>query len=145
MTDGRAPFFLDTAYVLALANRADQWHPGAAEWRAWLTRRRYPVVTTEYILAEIADGLAAVRLRPRAVRFIDLLLADPRVDVVPASSVLFTEAFMLYRTRPDQGWGLTDCASFVVMRDRGLTAALTADNHFRQAGFGALLLEEAPR
>jgi predicted nucleic acid-binding protein len=28
------------------------------------------------------------------------------------------------------------------MQDRGLTAALTADEHFRQAGFRALLLDE---
>jgi uncharacterized protein len=33
--------------------------------------------------------------------------------------------------------------SFIVMRDRGLTEALTADDDFRQAGYRALLLESA--
>jgi hypothetical protein len=32
--------------------------------------------------------------------------------------------------------------SFVVMGDAGLTDALTADEHFRQAGFRAVLLED---
>jgi predicted nucleic acid-binding protein len=41
--------------------------------------------------------------------------------------------------------GLTDCVSFVVMRDRGLTAALTADRHFQQADYRALLADEATR
>jgi len=40
---------------------------------------------------------------------------------------------------PDKGWSLTDCASFVIMEDEGLPAALTHDHHFEQAGFQALL------
>ena len=41
-------------------------------------------------------------------------------------------------------WGLTDCVSFLVMQDRGLTDALTTDEHFQQAGFRALLREGSP-
>jgi len=47
----------------------------------------------------------------------------------------------LYARRPDKSWSLTDCISFVVMTDRGLTEALTGDHHFEQAGFRALLRE----
>jgi predicted nucleic acid-binding protein len=36
-------------------------------------------------------------------------------------------------------WGLVDCISFIVMQNRGITDALTADIHFQQAGFRALL------
>jgi predicted nucleic acid-binding protein len=39
----------------------------------------------------------------------------------------------------DKEWSLTDCLSFVVMQQRGLTEALTPDEHFVQAGFKALL------
>jgi predicted nucleic acid-binding protein len=46
---------------------------------------------------------------------------------------------VLYRKHADKEWGLTDCLSFVVMTRRGLTEALTADEHFRQAGFRPLL------
>jgi len=45
----------------------------------------------------------------------------------------------LYAERPDKGWSLTDCISFVVMRQQGITQALTGDHHFEQAGFTALL------
>jgi len=41
----------------------------------------------------------------------------------------------LYRRRQDKDWSLTDCISFVVMADEGLTESLTADRHFEQAGF----------
>ena len=43
--------------------------------------------------------------------------------------------FELYESRLDKDWSLTDCVSFAVMTQRGLTEALTADHHFEQAGF----------
>jgi predicted nucleic acid-binding protein len=39
-----------------------------------------------------------------------------------------------------QRWGLTDCASFLIMEEKGITEALSADRDFQQAGFNALLL-----
>jgi len=45
----------------------------------------------------------------------------------------------MYQRRPDKNWSLTDCISFVVMQDHGITEALTGDHHFEQAGFVALL------
>jgi predicted nucleic acid-binding protein len=46
----------------------------------------------------------------------------------------------LYNQADAMQWGLTDCISFVVMRDQNLTDALTADRHFTQAGFVPLML-----
>ena len=37
---------------------------------------------------------------------------------------------------------MTDCVSFVVMRDRDLQEAFTNDRHFEQAGFIRLLRVE---
>ena len=75
----------------------------------------------------------------RFCRTVDTLRANPRVTIVPFSDVLFDEGIELYRRRPDKGWSLTDCISFVVMTDEGLSESLTADRHFEQAGFVALL------
>jgi uncharacterized protein len=137
-----SPVFLDTAYVYALLNARDAWHAAATVWERRLAARRRRLVTTELVLAEIADGLAALRFRGHAVRAIDTLRASPLVEVVPASSALFAAALERYRARSDKDWGLTDCASFVVMEERGLSEALTTDDHFVQAGFRALLLED---
>jgi len=40
----------------------------------------------------------------------------------------------------DKEWGLVDCLSFVIMRERGITEALTPDRHFTRAGFKALFI-----
>jgi hypothetical protein len=58
---------------------------------------------------------------------------------VPASRELFDSGWALYQDRPDKDWSLTDCISFVAMRERGIIEALTGDHHFEQAGFRALL------
>jgi hypothetical protein len=45
----------------------------------------------------------------------------------------------MYHQHADKRWTLTDCVSFVIMRERKVTDALTGDRHFEQAGFAALL------
>lgn len=62
--------------------------------------------------------------------------------IVSISSELFERALDLYESRPDKTWGMTDCVSFVVMKDENLVDALTADRHFIQAGFRAVMLDE---
>jgi hypothetical protein len=138
------PVFLYTAYVNALINTRDQWHEAAVRWERQLATDRRQLITTEFVLVEIADGLARVRFRLQAAQLIAALQASALVEIVPASSDLFTAALELYRNRPDKDWGLTDCESFVAMRERALSEALTSDEHFRQAGFRALLLEDTP-
>jgi hypothetical protein len=142
MARSQATLFLDTAYIYALVNSRDQWHSAALRWQRRVAADRLQLLTTEFILAEVADGLATVRFRAHAVRVIEVLQSTPLIEIVPASSHLFTAALELYRQRMDKDWGLTDCSSFVVMSERGLTAALTTDEHFRQAGFRPLLLDE---
>ena len=61
------------------------------------------------------------------------------MEIVPLAGPLIQRAIKLYSDRPDKEWGLTDCPSFVVMEERGVRDALTADEHFQQAGFRALL------
>lgn len=71
--------------------------------------------------------------------FTAALYHNPRVHVVPSSPELLQRGLALYASRHDKAWSLTDCLSFVVMQDQGLTEALTADEDFEQASFKALL------
>lgn len=93
------------------------------------------------MILEIGNAMAKARRRAAGVALLDALEHDPSVEIVPLSEELFARAAALYRTHRDKEWGITDCVSFVVMRDRGVQEALTADDHFRQAGFRALLTE----
>lgn len=57
------------------------------------------------------------------------------MEIAAASAELFDAGLSLFMARPDKEWSLTDCTSFVVMQDRGLTYAMTFDRDFKQAGF----------
>ena len=131
--------FADTAYYLALVSPKDQHHAAAVAWSRAL---RVSIITTNWVLTEVADGLSNAAARTSAVRLIELLRADPNTTIVPNSATLFDRGFELYRTRPDKDWSLTDCVSFVVMSEHSLSDALTTDHHFEQAGFRALLRED---
>ena len=73
------------------------------------------------------------------MEFYTWLRQHPRVRLVPVSDELFQRGYEFYAAREDKDWSLTDCISFVVMRDEELQAALTHDQHFEQAGYKALL------
>lgn len=131
--------FVDTSYVLALLRPHDQHHGAALALAARLTAARAQLVTTQAVLFEIGNALAKPRYRATAVQVLRALESDPATQVVTMVDGLYVRALAFYEARPDQEWGLVDCASFVVMRELGLSDALTADRHFEQAGFRALL------
>jgi hypothetical protein len=130
--------FADTNYYLALFGPRDQYHAVAV---AWSKQENLTLVTSEFVLAEVGNALTRGQDRALFVELVRTLRADPETELVPLSSDLFNRALDLFARRPDKAWSLTDCTSFVVMTDRRLTDALTADQHFVQAGFRALLLE----
>lgn len=132
--------FLDTAYIYALFNTRDQWYPKAIEWQETLEADNRALVTTQLVLVEIGNGLSGQQFRQKAVSIIRHLQDNPLVDVIPVTPSSFARAFELFEQRPDKDWGLADCYAFITMQDNGLTDALTTDDHFRQAGFNALLL-----
>lgn len=130
--------FVDSYYLLALVNTKDKDHDAALRHSQG---RTLGLVTTTWVLVEFADALSAVGARTRAARFIRGFRAEPFVEVVLPTYEQFDRALDRYEQRPDKDWSLTDCLSFLLMEERGITEALTADHHFEQAGFRPLLRE----
>ena len=134
----RAERFVDTGYWIALTDVGDQHHRRA---RALAAAVRPPFVTTDAVLIEVGNTPSAARWRELSIALLDDVHTSPDIEVVPLTPELFDRAVVLYRSRGDKEWGLTDCVSFVVMQERGITDALAAHQHFVQAGFRALLRE----
>ena len=131
--------FADAGYWIALFNPRDQLHTKAITVSNSLQGR--PIVTSQMALIEFLNHYAALGqpFRQHAVQIVRSLQDDADVEVVLQTEAQFAAALTLYTQRPDKEWGLTDCASFLIMQERGITEALAHDDHFQQAGFVALL------
>ena len=132
--------FLDTGYAIALLSPRDQYHMAAKRLGDDLKSGGHKVITTDAVILELGAALARAAYRAAAAAFIDALRADPNVEVAALDRALFESAYRLFKDRPDKDWSLTDCVSFVLIRERGISEALTADQHFVQAEIKALLL-----
>lgn len=132
-------FFLDTAFAIALISPNDAFHKKALELANMIETTKSSLVTTRAVVIEVGNALSKQSLRKSAVALIDSMEADETVIIVSVSDDIYNEAFKLFRSRLDKEWGLTDCISFVVMKQQKVTNALTTDQHFQQAGFVALM------
>ncbi len=92
-----ATTFADTYYYLALLNVRDRAHARAV---AAGHDVKGPIVTTAWVLQEVADGLASPKTRNSIVRLIDAIGSDPYSLVVGPTEELWRRDLGLYRTRP---------------------------------------------
>lgn len=131
--------FADAGYWIALWNPRDALHDRAVSVSDQLGTSA--VVTTQMVLTEALDAMASMGefRRNFAAQMVQALEDNPDVEIVPQTDFQFKAAVERYASRSDQRWGLTDCASFMVMEDLKLTEALAYDRDFEQAGFVALL------
>jgi uncharacterized protein len=135
--------FADTSFYYALLSSRDIAHQGALHLSNTL---RNSVVTTEFVLLELANAFSCSAQRKAIGGLIDRMRNDLRIRIIPASSDLFAQGVALYSERQDKEWSLTDCISFIVMRKIGIDEVLTTDHHFAQAGFISLMnLPRHPR
>ncbi len=131
--------FADTSYFTALANPQDEWHEAARHWGDTLRCR---LVVTEYVLLELGNALVRANHRPLFLQWVQRVRTDASISYLAGSEKLLARGLALFARRADKEWSLTDCVSFEVMKQRKLSEALTADHHFAQAGFKALLREK---
>jgi len=133
------PVFVDTVAWVALVNTRDQHHTLATEVMDELRSQQASLVTTEFVLLEVADALSEPMWRSKTVAFINGLRQLPILQIIPSDSILFNQGWNLYSQRPDKSWSLTDCISFAAMTQDRITTAFTSDRPFEQAGFSKLL------
>ena len=128
--------FGDTSFYVAALSPRDTNHSQAQAVGQGFRGR---VFTTEYVLLEVATFFCGTANRVVFLNLLRSLQIDPEVSIVPASAHLWRRGIDLFAARLNKDWSLPDCISFVVMQEQGIHQALTADHHFEQAGFTALL------
>jgi uncharacterized protein len=127
--------FGDAFCWVALLNRWDAYHDRV---KRHAIAYRGSSLTTQWVLAEVADALAASKVRKSVRPFFQELASNDAFTSLDATGSLFRRGLELYHDRPDKHWSLTECISFTVMKEHGVSEAHTGDQHFAQAGFTVL-------
>jgi predicted nucleic acid-binding protein len=122
---------VDTAAWIALVNTRDELHNRAEQTMADLRRRNVALVTTEFVLLEVANALCTSAWRGKGIRLIDGLRSLSTLRIIPVDATLLAEGWGLYRTRLDKEWSLTDCTSMVVMQRERIEQVFTFRSSFR--------------
>lgn len=74
-------------------------------------------------------------MRRRILLFVQDILNNPTIRVIPQTHESFQQGLALYEHRLDKGYSLTDCISMQVMKQLKIAEVLTHDQHFKQEGF----------
>ena len=134
-----AAVFVDTAYLIAVYSRGDQWRETALDARQRLGDS--DLVTTDEVLIEFMtamSGMGAI-FRERAANIVSAMLESDSVRVVAQSRQSFLDGLDRYRRRPDKSYSIQDCIAMNVMEAEGITQVLTSDHNFEQEGFTILM------
>ena len=133
--------FVDTSGWAEWTDRSLVFHSRAVACFEEVLQQNRRFVTTSYVLTELSALLTRpLRMpKPQQIEFIDDIRADPSVEIIHIDPALEDAAWQLWKMHDDKAWSVVDCVSFVVMRQRGLSEAITTDHHFEQAGFSRLL------
>ena len=131
--------FADAGNWIALLSPDDDLHPSAV--RLSEEPGDASLVTTDAVLGEVLAFFSGTRANSRqaAAGLARDCLANEGVETIPTDRALSLEALLLYERRPDKGYSQVECTSFIVMRARGISAALTPDHHYAQEGFAVLM------
>ncbi len=128
-------YLADTSFWLALELNDDQNHESAlTHWRN-LVKTSFAIVTTSYIFDETITYLNSRNHHEKAVEVGENLLLSPTIELIYIDENLFFEGWTMFQKYQDKRYSLTDCISFLVMKQKELDTALTFDKHFSQAGF----------
>jgi uncharacterized protein len=134
-------YFLDTSYILALEIKNEDAHQQVVKnWTALETTKPL-LVTTTYVFDEVVTFLNSRNLHHKAIKVGNQLLESTGIDLVEINKKLFDQGWQYFQKHRDKSYSFTDCLSFILMQNRGITSALTLDNHFCQAGFETLPLQ----
>jgi predicted nucleic acid-binding protein len=127
---------VDTGAWFALSVPADPDHSAA---KLFAQSNHEQLVTTDFIVDELLTLFRVRRQTPRAIQWLDDVLAAGGTKLVQVSSADFERATEIYRHYSDKEWSFTDCTSLAVIERLQISCAFAFDEHFRQFGSIAVL------
>ena len=97
------------------------------------------LVTTNFVLDETYTGLRGKIQHTAILRFRDSVRQSRRLSVIRITEAVEDQAWEIFARYEDKDFSFTDCTSFAMMQQLGITTAFAFDEHFGQFGFTPVL------
>lgn len=129
---------VDTSAWAAIGDTNDDHHHAALLYQAQIARR-YRLIVTNYILDELYTLLLMNIGYTQTVQFkhkLDQLIQGGLIEIIWVSETIVNQSWQVFEQfNVDKFWSFTDCVSYVVMKNHGITEVFSFDHHFSQMSF----------
>jgi len=139
MTEVMQRVFVDTSAFIALLDPGDDSHAQAVRIEQSLANQAAHLVTTNFVLDETYTGLRGKIQHSAILRFRDSVRQSRQLNVMRITETLEDQAWEIFARYHEKDFSFTDCTSFAVMQQLGITTAFAFDGHFEQFGFTRVL------
>lgn len=130
----RETIFTDTGFWIALFDKRDKNHFCAKDNLEALIRN-YNLCLSDFILFETITYLnCSIKRHDLAMRFLNKT-QESVLRMLVVDEVIKATALKMFERYSDKDLSITDCTSFVLMNNHGITKYAGFDDHFRQMGF----------
>lgn len=123
--------FIDSAAFYALADKDDQHHGNAHHYLRSAVQKRTRFITSNWVINETVMLIARSISKNAALRFLDASTTNPVIEIIRINEAVENEALEIFRKYKDQDFSITDCSSFVLMKNMGCSHCFTFDSHFK--------------
>jgi uncharacterized protein len=127
--------FVDTGAWFAIADKHDQFHRKASEYIKRLIENSSSLITSNLVVHETAMLLSRKISKETASHFLQTIYNDNDVEVIHCNEAVEKEAYKIFHHYSEQDFSITDCSSFVLMKELEIKSAFTFDKHFKTMHF----------
>ena len=129
---------VDTGYWIALFDSRDSNH-AAAKNNLKTLLQDYRLYLTDFIIFETITYLnCSIGRHDLALRFLEKA-NESILTITPVGEAVKKEALELFKKYSDKSLSVTDCACFVIMKEKGVQKYAGFDDHFKQMGYICVL------
>jgi len=127
--------FIDTGAWFAIADKSDYFHNKAIEIFKNFIKDGTVLITSNFIINETVMLLTRKISKKTAIQFLDMIYADQNLNIAMIDESIEEKAYKIFKSYKDQDFSITDCSSFVIMKESKIKTAFTFDKHFKTMKF----------